>query len=593
MAKHSFFDLLGGYSTTRDTGKQFVSREISGSMTQGMRRFLSARIFAVGRAVSDFFSHVASRAYGAAMLSFGLLALLLHFVGVYPDESVANPIIAAMLSIISVPLLLSEKPLPLLLQDFAVTDYMFFEFFCIKRFNRMESGRKFPIFAALLIGALLAVLGIAFPVWQIVLAVVSLAFLYVSFVSPEFAFFTTFLLMPYLDRISSSEVLLCILITVSTLSFFRKVLYGKRVINLEQYDLLFAAMIFMILLSGIFVKGVESFKWSVEMLIMTAGYILASNIITNRRIAERSMNSIVISSLPPSVISIVTFVRAVLDGEAASLVDRGIGSTFSSPDILAVFLIVAIVFSVAMVKSTHNSVKLLYIAAIAINSVALVLTGELFAVLALLLGIVAYSAIKGNRWAMLLPLLLFLPYALLLLPASLLDRAFAVIPSLSSVHETLSLWSLCFSVFLDNIFVGIGIGKECFAEEMVQHGVVGFENSSNLFLELGLEAGALALVCFLLLLLVRLRHRVRYYPYIKNSELSKISPMSEICIFCLIAYGAYSYIWADTSMYYLFCCVFGIASATLRVARKEYNDRIFYYEDTRASDSSVVDVEII
>ena len=36
-----------------------------------------------------------------------------------------------------------------------------------------------------------------------------------------------------------------------------------------------------------------------------------------------------------------------------------------------------------------------------------------------------------------------------------------------------------------------------------------------------------------------------------------------------------------------------MVSAAIRVAKKEHDDRVLYYEDTRASDYSVIDIEIV
>jgi hypothetical protein len=53
-----------------------------------------------------------------------------------------------------------------------------------------------------------------------------------------------------------------------------------------------------------------------------------------------------------------------------------------------------------------------------------------------------------------------------------------------------------------------------------------------------------------------------------------------------------NYIWSEPTAYYIFWCIFGMGSATLRVARKDYDDRVLYYEETSAVDSSVIDIEI-
>jgi len=96
----------------------------------------------------------------------------------------------------------------------------------------------------------------------------------------------------------------------------------------------------------------------------------------------------------------------------------------------------------------------------------------------------------------------------------------------------------------------------------------------------------------MLMLFTRLKHRAHQYLYVRNSQVALMSSLSGVCLFSLIAFGMVNYIWSDVSAYYLFWCIFGIGSAALRVAKRDYDDRILYYEETGDSDSSVIDIEI-
>ena len=221
------------------------------------------------------------------------------------------------------------------------------------------------------------------------------------------------------------------------------------------------------------------------------------------------------------------------------------------------------------------------------------ISGEIFAVIAVILCIAAHNFIKENRliWV-LLPVMILLPLTILLLPNSTLDLLFTYSPSISSAEELFSLWRHSLEVLLNNIFVGIGIGKESFIAEMGNLGVFGYHDSSNLFIELGLEAGVFALICFLLLLITRLRHRSLRYRYVRNSQIETLVSVSGVALFCLLAFGMVNYIWSSPSAYYLFWCIFGMGSATLRVAKRDYDDKVLYYEETGDSDSSIIDIEI-
>ena len=123
-------------------------------------------------------------------------------------------------------------------------------------------------------------------------------------------------------------------------------------------------------------------------------------------------------------------------------------------------------------------------------------------------------------------------------------------------------------------------------------GIVGYPDSSNLFIELGLEAGVFALVILALIFMVRIRHRASYGIYLKQTEMGSLAPYTAAATFALISFGATEYIWSQGTSFYLFFCVFGIGSAMLRVAKKEVDDRTLYYEDTRDVDFSAIDIDL-
>ena len=224
----------------------------------------------------------------------------------------------------------------------------------------------------------------------------------------------------------------------------------------------------------------------------------------------------------------------------------------------------------------------------------LLISGELIALIALILGTITFFALKYPRIsAWILIALPIIPYSIALLPESTIESLLLLVPSFNSANELFDLWGGSVKAFVDNIFFGIGIGSEAFIEEIAKYGISHADNSANLFIEIGLEAGIFTLISFIILFFIRVFHRSAYHFYVNNSELNVLAPVSTICTLSLVAYGAFNYIWADPSSYYLFWCVFGIGSAALRVAKKENDDRMLYYEDTRATYSSAIDINIL
>ena len=351
-------------------------------------------------------------------------------------------------------------------------------------------------------------------------------------------------------------------------------------------------MLLFVLISGVFVKGIESFSGSVRMIIFALGYILAGSIITNRRLADRTVISVIMSGVIASITSITQLVVILVRGKGSFGVAE-LGTILARADGMTVFFITAVIFSFGLIGQSQMPGRAGYILSAVICSVGLLLTGEMFALWAVILSFVAYLIIKSNKLVpVFLPLLLVCALLPLLLPNEVLNAIFYYSPSVISAEEIFSLWGGSIEVFARNLLVGIGIGSESFIEEMAGVGILSYPDSSNLFIELGLEAGVFALICFFLLLITRLRHRSVQYLFVRNSQIEIISGISGACLFALLAFGMVNYIWSDISAYYLFWCVFGIGSAALRIAKKNYDDRVVYYEETSAHDSSVIDIEI-
>ncbi len=571
--------------------RKFFTKEFSGSVTQRLKRILSGRFFRFTRAASDLLAHISTRVYGTALLCFGILGALLHFLGFGADESIANPIIGIISALLAIPFMLVDKPLPIFLQDFKPTDYIFFDFFCMKRHTVMENERRFPISVAIIIGCVPALLSAVMPLWQIALIIGVIICVYICMESPEFIYFASLFTLPYLRYIPYYDIVLSIAVVLAIFSFAVKVFHGKRVLYIEQYDICLGVMLVFILISGIFVKGIESFSGSVRMIVLALGYLLASNIITNRRLAELSANSIIISGSIASGISIIQLLIIAIGSREITL--ETLSSILSRGDGVAVFLMIAVIFAVGMIGQSSRRVSTRYLIAGFLCILALIISGEMLALISLLIGIAAYAVIKHNKLpGVFIPLLLLASVLFLLLPSGVLDFIFEYSPSIVSAKELFDLWNASMSAFAKNMLVGIGIGKESFAQEMAALGIFGHPDSSNLFIELGLEAGMFALICFIFMIVTRLKHRSLQYPYVKGSQIGFMSNLSGVCLFSLLAFGMVNYIWSDSSAYYLFWCIFGIGSATLRVAKKEYDDKVIYYEESSAFDSSVIDVEI-
>ncbi len=599
MARNTSFDLVRGYTSDQyeNSGKKFYAKAITGSARR-------ANLTRFGKYISMFFdrmtellSYSSTRMYGSLFSVFGGLSLIIHlvmeYVGVYDKMPPYILIVSGVFLLLGIAFLIVDLPISTALQSFKLTDFIFFEFFCIRRMHKLDNKRGIHFIFGIVIGAMLAVIGALVPFYAVVIVLGVFAYLFLTFLSPEFSFFSIFIAMPYLS-FDKDGIFLAMMVLVTILSFARKVTLGKRVYFFEQYDAGLFLMLVCILISGIFVKGVESFVSSVVMITLGGGYILASSLVTNRRLADCLINAVIVSAIPISFIAIIEASLHIAENGIYGY--AGATATFDKPYTLAMFLLISGTFSLYFVSARRRmSAKVLYAVLFVINLVALFFTMSMWSFAVAVFGLAAFGVSKLKHVSQILVVLVVIsPYLLLFIPS---EQAEAIVmnPAFEAmgVSESMERWYTSMEMLKDNLFLGIGIGEDCFAEEILKYtDSFSYSNSGNFMLELACEAGVISLVAFLLICLIRVRHRAVYQPYIKNSQVSILADFTTVSTVCLIVYGAFNYIWADMTMYYLFWCIFGLGSAALRVSKQEFDDRVAYFSDARAEDTSSIDISI-
>lgn len=595
MAKVKLSELIDGYSHSSQDRGGFLSREITGSLRVNNSGRLVRQTNNVFSGLTGVFAYTPMRTYGMALLSMGLFSLFIHLAAFYffkTEVMTSTLVIGIVFAVLGVSMVFSDKPLTQAIRSLAVTDYIFFEFFCMRRGTGREQRRGIhPVFG-LLVGFGLAVAGYFTSVVAVVLVLAAFIYAVIGLMSPEFSFFATLMLMPYLTFFDEPTIVLAAMVLVTVISFTAKVVLGKRVCYFEQYDVLLTLFVIFVLVSGIFVKGIGSFYSSVAIALFSLGYVISSSLISNRRLADNMLNSVVISSIPMAVFVTVQGVMWVVEnGGVTGYV--GLGGVFESTTALAELMLVSGVLCIYFIRTAHTaSVRIGYAVVLTVNVSALLATDTLWAVVAVIFAALAGLMSRARYGSgIMIGLLCILAYMLLAVPPQWL-ATLDDIPVLSrlGLYETAVLWRSCLPMLSDNLLCGVGMGSGSFTEEAAQYGIPWATDSGNLFLEVGIEAGVFALAALLLMLAVRLRHRLKYSVYVRDSRV--MDTVSAVCAATvgLIVLGVTGYLWRDLTVMYLFWCLLGTSSALLRDAKRETDDRANYFSDARSPDSSSVDI---
>ena len=575
--------------------KLYKSVEISSIGTAGTVRLLKGKAAKFLNFIGRSLAYTSTRSYGCFILSFGLMSLFLHLGEYYfaDEPQIAfSLIVGASCALLALPLLIFNKPMCIALQDFALTDIVFFEFFLIKRMQRNVNHVSIPPLVALFLGFIPAVAGFFVPVKWVVISMVLIVGITVSFTTPEFPMILTLLALPYLSVIPMSKIILLAMSIVTFLSFALKVILGKRVYNLDIYDVIIGLIILFVLISGIAGYGENSLKNSIVFIALLLGYFPASNLIVNRRLADCAMNAVVVSAIPITVISVIEFIveLPITSCKAPEYSTPGTSALFSTGSSLAAFMIVAAILTFAFaIEKKKRSKKIFYYSLFIFETFVIGLLLQFGALVAVVFSAAVYLILTSRKIPHdLIAVLIFGAHLLLFIPMeklNMLSKALGLSPTLPAV---ISGYKRAFKVFSENIWIGIGIGDDSYKTAT---GI----NSGGIFntlLGIGVEVGVFALILFVFIIFIRLRHLSYYRHYTNNSFVNTAVKMTALSTLSLLACGAFANIFEDVTIFYLFWSVFGICSSSLRTAKKEWDDRLGYYGDSRSAELSVVDVSI-
>lgn len=537
--KSSFIKLIDGYEKTR-LGRHFLSFSYSGSSKN--RKTKNAFLHKAGESVSSFFAATRSTCYGAFFISFGLAVLLFYFfndfTGAYEGKNISTIILGVVCSLISVPLLLIDKPSHRLISESRVLDYIFFEFLCMKRGWSPEGRRGAPTLLGVIFGILLAALGILVPVGRVALFGGVAVLVYLSFSSPEFPYLLSLFLVPYSACIPNASVALSVLALLSFASFFVKTVSGKRVINIEQYDVLLLVMLTLVCVLSVLSTGEIKISDLLVVFSLFAGYSMASNVIINRRLADTVSSGIVIATLPISLLSAV-----------ARIISLATGATHAAPSVpLAMSIVLSAILTIRLIKHATGAVKVFYFALLAVYVfLALFLLSPIY-IIAMALGFLTTALYRIGKY-------FSLPVVAICLVISLLH----LLPE----EVRLPMLEL------------LEIKAPTLVEKLLSGGV-----------------GWALLAVVLLLLAIRVRHRIVYSAFFEGTHLTSISvgyAGGAVALLLIIASSVY--MLSDFS-FYLLISVFGMGSAALRVAKSENDNAELYFEDSKDTDSSTVNIVI-
>jgi O-antigen ligase len=247
-------------------------------------------------------------------------------------------------------------------------------------------------------------------------------------------------------------------------------------------------------------------------------------------------------------------------------------STFENPNVLAEYLIMFIPLAFAMIiVSQKRELKAASLICFASAALCLVFTWSRGAWLGFIFGMLVFLLTYSKKiLALLFGCVALIPALPFVLPESITNR-FLSIGNLadSSTSYRVHIWTGVTSMLKEHWFTGIGTGEPAFSMVYPKFALSGIElapHSHNLFLQIMVEHGLLALILFFAVILLYVQSVFTFKRF--ETRKTKLIVSAMMCgILAVLLQGLTDYIWYNYRVYLIFWLLIGLTVATRRCHR--------------------------
>ncbi len=445
-----------------------------------------------------------------------------------------------------------------------------FNFFYITKCGGGKSavcGVFFGLIAGLISGFVSPILAVLF--------IGGLWFLFMVFYKVEFGVFATLFLAPIVPTMA--VVGLCLLCLVSL--FVRAFTTKRFEFKCDGVGLMVILMLMLYFLAAVcsFVpfKGVQI--WAVYFAFMVFYFVIINTIKTKKQLMNL-LTVFALSGFAVCIYGILQYIfgwninQAWIDEEMFEDIKMRIYSTLENPNVLGEYILLVLPVTIALMwKKRGIFAKVVYGAMAAVAALALILTFSR----GCWVGIMVSAAIfvtfaAGKLWGL---LLIALPIVPMILPESIINR-FTSIGDMkdSSTSYRVYIWMGTLHMLKDFWLTGIGPGDEAFAQvyPFYSYSSIVAPHSHNLFLQIMVIGGVLAIIAFLVLLLVYFKKlAVGYQVQGKSGDLSVAIVGIASGVLGFLVQGLFDNCFYNYRVFMIFWAVIAIGVAAANIAKLE------------------------
>ena len=561
------------------------------------KNFEQSRILIAAGALVASLIHRKLKTYGAFLLSLGAYGtvtyLIREYVIVRRSGQITDLVTCLILLLMSFPLMVSKETLAsAILRSRLLSNFLFKglglpkdHFTKIATFPKRYSA---VTAAGMILGALTYFVS---PVYYVYVAVLLIAVALI-FSYPELGVLAMIGLVPMASLFSRPSLVVLAMVLIICISYFVKLIRGKRVFYLGLID--FAVLLFaLILLLGglISAGGVDSLKSAVLSATLMVGYFLTVNLMRTRAWICRGLKAFLLCATISGMIGFVQIFTGSLelswlDTEMFSDIGVRITSTFDNPNVYATYLLLAIPFSLSFIVAKSDRSKALHIASLVLLSVCMIETWSRGAWLGVLVSVVLFFLVYTRRSVAYLMLGgAMLPLTSLLIPDSVVSRFLSIgSASDSSATYRISAWRGVGRMLRENWFGGIGVGEAAFSAvypAFSYAGIQAIRHTHNLYLQILSETGIVGLVVFLLIVILFVQNCFEYLYRMRKGSDNGIVVAGLSAVIAVLIMGLTDYVWYNYRVFLMFWIVIALVNAYIRIGNEESRRYAVYESSSR------------
>lgn len=429
----------------------------------------------------------------------------------------------------------------------------------------------------LIAGIIAGVLGSLTSVQFILLLFPTILALYAVFAFPESGAVALFLALPFLSYEQLGAFALLV-----TLSWFIKLIRGKRVFKFTALDLSVLAFAFVIFLGGIIsVSPKESSELSYLLLSMLGAYFAVSNLLRTVEWIKKCGAALVISFAISLIASVLGKAIQLLPATAGEVVGEIFsGSVLPLTSINPMFIHMAVAVIPLMMLRSAASKKLpkttWAVIAVLLTLITLFVGGSRSGALAIIIGITLLLMLVSNKsLSYIIPAIIIIPLVIALLPSSVtaaVNKLFSFDGTIASYRQTVNLTTN--KMIFDSFFGGIGLGESAFVKIYPLYTndlSMQLTHTSSLYSQILVSLGISGLIVLIVFIALLLKKYFSYItlsrdddPDLRNTVIATFAGLSALLIM-----GFIDHIWQSPSVFLMFWLIAALFSASIKTAEAE------------------------